>query len=39
MENSFYGFHSQSGRSGNVKIAFVAALAQPNQKCYVAFSI
>ena len=24
-KNSYYGFHSQSGKSGNAKIAFVAA--------------
>ena len=39
LENSYYGFHSQSGRSSNVKIAFVVALAKPDQKCSIAFCI
>ena len=32
-----YGFYCQSGRSGNAKVAFVAALAKPNQNGSVAF--
>ena len=39
MENSYYGFHSQSGRPGNAETAFGTALAKPNQKCSVAFCI
>ena len=39
LENLYYGFHSQSGSSGNTKIAFVAALAKPNQKRNIAFCI
>ena len=39
VENSYYGFHSQSGRPDNAKIAFVATLAKPNQKYSLAFYI
>ena len=39
LENSYYGFHSQSGTPGNAKIAFVATLAKPNQKYSKAFCI
>ena len=37
-KSPLYGFHSQTGKSGNAKIAFVAALAKP-KKCSVAFCI
>ena len=39
LENSNYGFQSQSGRSGDSKIAFVATLAKPNRTASILHTI